>query len=302
LVDRTRIRSNVLAVRAKAGVAVLPVIKSDAYGHGAVEVVEAIKDVSDGFCVFSLEEARSIDLGMLTIKPGRTLSPPQVDQVELYLRHGVRPAVTTVEQARALREARPILCVDTGMQRFACPPEQIDAVIKAGDIKEAFTHATRVEHAEKLVELLGNRGMTLHAAATALLDEARARLDAVRPGWAIYRGAARVATHLVEVHDARGPAGYTGFTTSTNRHGVILMGYSSGLHPGPCSVNGERRRVIEVGMQSAFVEIGPADRVGDEVVLLGDGVTETDVASAWGGSPQEALTTLARSGRRTYRD
>ena len=301
-IDLTRIRANVLAVRAKVGVPVLPVIKADAYGHCAVEVAEAIKDVSDGFCVFSFEEAQSSDLHKLTNKPVLTLGPPQVRDIEIHVRHGVRPAVTTVEQARALREVHPILCVDTGMQRFACPPELIDAVIEAGDIKEAFTHATRVEHAEKLVELLGGRGMTLHAAATALLDEPRARLDAVRPGWAIYRGAARVATNLVEVHDARGPAGYTGFTTTTNRHGVILMGYSSGLRPGPCSVNGERRRVVEVGMQSAFVELGAGDRVGDEVVLLGDGVTESDVAAAWGGSPQEALTTLARSGRRTYRD
>lgn len=35
--------------------------------------------------------------------------------------------------ARALPRAEPILCVDTGMQRWACPPEQVDEVLRAGD-------------------------------------------------------------------------------------------------------------------------------------------------------------------------
>ena len=45
------------------------------------------------------------------------------------------------------RDARPILCVDTGMQRFACAREQIDDVIRAGAIDEAFTHAVTLEQA-----------------------------------------------------------------------------------------------------------------------------------------------------------
>ena len=50
-------------------------------------------------------------------------------------------------------------------------------------------------------------------------------------------------------------------------------------------------------MQSAFVELGPNDRVGDEVVLLGDGISEEDVAEAWGCGRQEALVRLCSGGR-----
>jgi alanine racemase len=81
---------------------------------------------------------------------------------------------------------------------------------------------------------------------------------------------------------------------------VILAGYSHGLAPGPCLVNGAPRRVIEVGMQSAFIELEPGDRAGDEVVLLGDAVTPEQVAAAWGASAQEALLRLCGTGLRSY--
>ena len=64
----------------------------------------------------------------------------------------------------------------------------------------------------------------LHAAGTALLGIPEARLDAVRPGLALYRGAVRVSAPLAEVHASAGPVGYSGFTPSTGRHGVILAG------------------------------------------------------------------------------
>ena len=85
---------------------------------------------------------------------------------------------------------------------------------------------------------------------------------------------------------------------------MIRAGYRNGLRPGPCRVGEGSSRVLEVGMQSAFVECGPADRVGDDVVLLGGdagGPTEAAVAAAWGVSPQEVLVRLAAAGPRRYR-
>src|SRR5207237_3292243 len=127
------------------------------------------------------------------------------------------------------------------------------------------------------VGVLGGRGLRRHAAGSALLDEPEAHLDLVRPGLALSRGAVAVRTRLVEARDTRGPAGYTGFTA--RRHGVILAGYSNGLRPGPCLVGGVRRRVVEVGMQSAFVDLGDEGAVGERVTLLGSaGVGEEENA------------------------
>jgi alanine racemase len=297
-IDLGRIRANAAEIAEGTGVAVMAVVKADAYGLGAGRIAEAVAPVVAGFCVFALREAVEAELWKRTGKPSLALGPPETLDPRPWIEQRVRPCVATVEQAAALREARPIVCVDTGMQRFACPPENLDAVIEAGMCDEAITHATRLEQVEELKELLRGRGMKLHAAATALLDQPRAWLDAVRPGLAIYRGALRVSTPLVEVCEARGPAGYTGF--SLPRHGVIVCGYSNGLSAGVCSVRGRRRKVVEVGMQSAFIETMPEDNVGDEVVLMGDGVTEADLAEHWRCTPHETILRLSGAGRREY--
>lgn len=297
-IDLGRVRENVASIAGRCGVDVIAVVKSDGYGLGTRRVAEAIEDLVAGFCVFSVKEAVAATLWEVGRKPTLSLGPSEdVDAGEMAAA-GVRPAVWTVEEARRLRQARPVLCVDTGMQRFACPRADVEAVISAGEIDEAFTHATRIEHVELLKSIAGGMGLRLHAAASSLLDEPAARLDAVRPGLAIYRGAARVSGRLAEVRDSGRPAGYTGFIA--DRFGVILCGYSQGLRRGPCVVNGRRQRVLEIGMQSAFVELAPGDRRGDEVVLLGEGLTEAEVASAWECSEQQVLGILTNAGIRSY--
>jgi alanine racemase len=262
-------------------------------------VAEAIGDLVQGFCVFSLAEARDAALAEVGRKPILALGPSAGIEPADFLSQRVRPAVWTVPEARRLQSARPVLCVDTGMQRFACPADEVQSVLAAGQFDEAFTHAIRLEQAQTLSTLVGGRGLRLHAAASGLLDEPTARLDAVRPGIALYRGAARVSTPLVEVHRGAGPTGYGGF--QVERFGVILCGYSSRLRPGNCLLNGQRRTVLEVGMQSAFVEIGAGDHVGDEVVLLGESLTEAEVAVAWHVTEQHALVSLSGAGPRVYR-
>jgi alanine racemase len=296
-VDLGQVRRNVEAVARKTGVPVIAVVKADAYGLGARRVAYAIADLVEGYYTFSLMEALEAglrDTGRSTI----ALEPQSREDAGPYVSFRVHPAVWDTETATRLRQAQPVLSVDTGQHRFGAAPELIDEVLRAGEITEAFTHATRVEHVQKLVEAVGARGLRLHAAGTALLDEPSAWLDAVRPGLALYRGAARVSARLVEARDSSEPSGYTGFVVP--RHGVILAGYSDGLRKGPCVVNGQRQRVLEVGMQSAFIELAPGDKVGDEVVLLGDGVSEADVGQAWGSTPHEALLRLAQLGPKAY--
>lgn len=297
-IDLSRIKENVASIAKRCGVDVIAVVKSDGYGLGAERISRTIADLVAGFCVFSLKEAQAARLWEVARKPTLALGPSlNIDAAE-FAAAGVRPAVWTVEEARRLRPAKPVLCVDTGMQRFACPERDVDAVLRAGEINEAFTHATRMEHVGLLTSIVGDRRLRVHAAASSLLDEPAARLDAVRPGMAIYRGAARVSCQLVEVRDGGRPAGYTGFIA--DRFGVVLCGYSQGLRPGPCMVNSRRQRIIEVGMQSAFVELGPGDRAGDEVVLLGEGLTEAEIAAIWKCSEQQVLATLTNAGIHSF--
>lgn len=298
LIDLNRIRANAQAIAQSTDVAVIAIIKADAYGLGAGRVTMALAGIVSEFAVFSPEEAKAVDLWNRTGKPAVAIGPPQWNDPAEYRSHHVRPAISTIEQARALRSAGPVLCIDTGQQRFACPINQVDEVLKEGGCDEAFTHASRIDQVQMLKEAVGGKVARMHAAGSSLLDQPNAWLDAVRPGLALYRGAARVTARLLETHKGSGPAGYGGFIAPF--HGVILAGYSNGLRPGPCLINGRASRILEVGMQSAFVETSSRDRVGDEVVLLGDALPEDSIAFAWNTGPQEALLRLVNAGIREY--
>src|SRR5688572_23781507 len=304
-IDLGRIRRNTAEIAARVKVPIWATVKADAYGLGAAEVARAIVDLVEGWSLSSIDEAQQIDLWNATKKPAITLGPPGTLDPEVLVAAHVRPAVTTVDEARQLADARPILCVDTGMQRFGCPAERVDEVIAAGAIDEAFTHATSMAHVRRLVEAVGGKVRRMHAAASSLLDEPEALLDAVRPGIALYRGAVRVTARLVEVHESRGPIGYTGWTSPTGRHAVIRAGYAAGLRAGPVLANGRGQRCTEVGMQSGYVTADAKDRPGDEVVLLGEGgggvVSESDIAAAQNTTPHEALLRMAGGGIREYR-
>ncbi len=291
-VDLEVVRNNIRAIRERTARPVLAVVKADAYGLGISLVAPAIAEVVDGFCVFSLSEALSARLWERTGRPTITLGPPETLDPQAWIEAHVRPAVSNITQARALADADPLVAVDTGMHRFTCPPEDLAAVVAAGNCREAFTHGVSLDHVERLKTLTAGMGLRLHAAASSLLDEPAGYLDAVRPGLALYDKAVRVTTRLIEVHAATGPIGYTGFRTP--RHGVIPVGYSNGLHTGWCIIAGIRRRVLEVGMQTSYVEVGPDEQVDNTVVLLGDGLSERELSKAWLMNPHEVLMRLGR--------
>src|SRR5579863_4879388 len=171
-IDLRQVRRNVIGIRQQTGVPVIAVIKADAYGLGAEKVATAVADLVDEFCVFSLNEAGSIDLWNRTGKPAIAIGPPVVgtDPLEYVSRH-VRPAVSNPREAALLKTARPVLCVDTGQQRFACPPDLIDETLRAGEIEEAFTHATTLDQVRRFSDLVGGKVKRMHASGSSLLHE-----------------------------------------------------------------------------------------------------------------------------------
>ena len=297
-IDLARIRRNALEICRVTGVPLIAVVKADGYGLGARRVAETVGDLVEAFYVFRAEEAVEHDLYSLTGKRSIALLGESNDATHYLDRH-IHPAVWNVERAKSLEKARPVLSFDSGQQRFGCSAAVMSEILKCCSIGEIFTHASTVDQAAAFERATsGIPNMHRHAAGSALLDSPVARFDAVRPGLALYRGATRVTARLIETHDTVGSAGYSGFRAA--RHGVIGCGYSNGLRTGPCRVNNEPSRILEVGMQSAFVELSPRDRVGDEVVLLGDGLTEMDVAREWLCTPHEVLIRLCGAGVRFY--
>ncbi|MNO88884.1 Alanine racemase, biosynthetic [compost metagenome] len=131
-IDLSAIRHNyALAKRCAPGRAAFAVVKANAYGHGAREVVGALHDDADGFAVACLEEALEVRAAHATARilllegcfePAEYLAAAQLT---------LDVAVQGVEQAQALLAASlpaPLnvwLKLDSGMHRLGFSPDEL---------------------------------------------------------------------------------------------------------------------------------------------------------------------------------
>lgn len=290
-VDLERIRASAQTIRDTTRVELIAVVKADAYGLGAEPVAAALAGVADEFAYFTIHEAREVG------RPGIVLGPPEAEP-SAYRELSLRPIIASEADARRYAGLRGVVSVDTGMQRFGCPIEAAQALARLAAAADLCTHARDAAAVAPLAELRRALGLRTHAASSCLLDRPSAWLDAVRPGVALYRGALRVSTRLQSVRQTHGPVGYSGFV---HRHvGILLGGYSNRLAPASVLINGRRQRILEVGMNTAFVSVDPSDRAGDEVVLLGEALTEAQLAAELGVREHEVLCRYGSMGPRDY--
>ena len=143
--DNTRVEINLDAigrnfdaVRKKAGVPVMAVIKADAYGHGAIEVGRLLQDKCSFFGVSSMLEAMELrKAGLQT--PILILGQTPVNAFPTAIREGIRPTIFRYEDALALSQAAveagieaPFhFAVDTGMSRLGFQCSREDAKVCA---------------------------------------------------------------------------------------------------------------------------------------------------------------------------
>lgn len=138
-IDLDAIHDNMEAVRQKAGVPVMAVVKADAYGHGAVPVARFLQDSCAFFGVSSVAEALELRQAGLE-RPILILGHTPVEAFPQVIQLEIRPAIFRWEDALALSEqARKLgktayfhLAVDTGMSRigFQATEESADICCK----------------------------------------------------------------------------------------------------------------------------------------------------------------------------
>ena len=124
-IDLDAIARNFDAVRQKAGVSVMAIIKADAYGHGAVQVGRWLQDKCRFFGVSSISEALELRRAGLR-NPILILGHTPVEAYPTAIQQGIRPAIFHYEDALALSEAAQSLnlrapfhfAIDTGMSRI----------------------------------------------------------------------------------------------------------------------------------------------------------------------------------------
>jgi alanine racemase len=147
-IDTAALAGNLAAIRARVGpdTQVWPVVKSDAYGHGAqVSARVFLAAGAGGVCVATLDEARQLRSAGVT-SPVLILYPIQPQRVPEAADAGFQVAISTWDGAVAAARAwdgsgaatggaRLVahLEVDTGLTRMGLQPEGVPAALEALD-------------------------------------------------------------------------------------------------------------------------------------------------------------------------
>ena len=133
-IDLDAISDNFAAIRKKAGVPVMAVIKADAYGHGAIQVARLLQEQCAFFGVSSMLEAMELRKAGLH-NPILILGNTPVSAFESAVRQEIRPTIYRYEDAAFLSQAAVKLgltarfhfAVDTGMSRIGFQVTDDDA-------------------------------------------------------------------------------------------------------------------------------------------------------------------------------
>lgn len=339
-VDLAALAANARAIRAAArGAALLPMVKADGYGLGAVPVARALEGLDPwGYGVATVEEG--IELREAGIRrPLLVLTPASLAFQDVYREHSLTAVVDDPVVAAGWNGSYHVE-VDTGMGRCGVPWDGADALarFRSPHLEGAFTHFYAADADPESVELqwdrfrralaaLGSRPRLVHAANSAAALRLRERLDLVRPGIFLYGGAAGAGLPLPRpVAALRAPvvslrrvaAGATvsyGAEWTAPRPTVVAtlaVGYADGV---PRAVQGRAhvllggRRCPVVGrvtMDFLMVDVGAGGhtdvQVGDVATLIGSdrgGEITVDEFAAWAGTISYEV--LVRLGRRLHR-
>lgn len=164
-VNLSAIAHNINEVRKKIpqGTKILAVIKTQAYGHGAVAVAKSLHESVDYFAVAFLDEAIELRNAGIT-KPILILGYTSCKEADLLVRYDISQTVYSLELARAVSDAavrqsktgRLHIAVDTGMSRigYQCNEQSIAQILQMNElpnllIEGIFTHFACADMADK---------------------------------------------------------------------------------------------------------------------------------------------------------
>lgn len=194
----------------------MPIIKSDAYGHGILETARLLyKKEIWGFGIYEIDEATILRRAGIT-SPILMLSGLLGDDVEKILEFDLTLGVVTVDELRNLATIASLhgkrvpvhLKVDTGMSRFGMTPEEIVWIVtnknrfKNIEFQGIYSHLACADEPENSansnqlnlfkeilhqVRLLSWHPKYVHIAnSAAILHLKESHFNLARPGIAIY--------------------------------------------------------------------------------------------------------------------
>ena len=202
----------------KEGTKMFAVVKTDGYGHGAIEIANTIEhlDYLFGFCVATVEEGLILRRHGVK-KPILILGYTFEDQYEDIILNDLRPAVFTMEMAKSFsdiatnlnRDVKIHIKIDTGMSRIGLQVKEENAKLIAQIatlphiiVEGIFTHFAKADEYDKtaanhqialfkhMIELTESEGITIpykHCSNSAgIVEIPAANMDIVRAGITLY--------------------------------------------------------------------------------------------------------------------
>lgn len=106
----------------------IAVVKSNAYGHGMIQVASQIKNKVDAFAVYDFNDALLLRRKKIT-KPILTLGRTFLEQLEVAQKNNIELSVSNLDILQTTKKIKIHLCVDTGLGR--------DGFV-AGDMKKVL--------------------------------------------------------------------------------------------------------------------------------------------------------------------
>jgi alanine racemase len=200
------------------GVPVYPVVKGDAYGHGAIPIARALADAGvEGLSVATMDEALELREAGLAV-PLRVLYPIPPGLVEEAMRQGITIAVGDGETAGPIlaaadaasrgvagRELLVEIEIETGLGRGGTAPDEVVALVERIErspvvrLTGIWTHLQasedpdttggqlrRFEDASSAIEASGRPIPPRHVAASGGVLTQVGGFDGIRPGLSIY--------------------------------------------------------------------------------------------------------------------
>lgn len=196
------------------GTPLWPVVKSNAYGHGAVAVARKLVELGcDTLCVARVPEARELDEAGVRARIV-LLSPCLPEEADTVVARGFEPSLARVDTLDAVADAAerrgiPVdvhVKVDTGMGRTGLQPDELPefldrcrarSVLRVRGLMSHFPRAdegdatwsvAQLERFRVAAEAGAQAGVEFRhiANSAALFDVPGSHLDAVRPGIGIY--------------------------------------------------------------------------------------------------------------------
>ena len=217
-IDLDNIRKNAenLKAKLKDDTGMLGVIKTDAYGHGAVPVAKAIDDICFGFAVATAAEAHNLRAHGID-KPLFLLGYSMDYDFDQIIADDLIPCVSNIEHAKVLSDyakdagktVKLNIAVDTGMGRIGYKTntesaEEIAQISTLDNIElySMFTHFAKADYKDKsnadrqladfevFINLLESKGVTIPiyqcANSAAIMEMPETSMSLSRAGIALY--------------------------------------------------------------------------------------------------------------------